>query len=177
VKWVVFLRAVNVGTTNRCRPADVAKQLAKYGLVNIGAVGTFVVRENVTESILRAAIADKLPFECEIIIVRARDVLNLAAKNPFSAQPSGAAVVRFVNILSKRLLKRPTLPMLYPAEGDWGVKIIDIQDRFVLGLYRRHMKAIGYLAKIEKQLGVPATNRNWNTIEKVVSILNSASSS
>jgi hypothetical protein len=33
------------------------------------------------------------------------------------------------------------------------------------------MKAIGYLGKIEKQLGVPATNRNWNTIEKVVKVL------
>jgi hypothetical protein len=34
------------------------------------------------------------------------------------------------------------------------------------------MKAISYLGKIEKQLGVPATTRNWNTIKKVVQILN-----
>jgi uncharacterized protein (DUF1697 family) len=33
------------------------------------------------------------------------------------------------------------------------------------------MKAIGYLGKIEKLLGVPATTRNWNTIQKVVQIL------
>jgi len=50
--WVVFLRAVNVGGTNRCQPAQIAKQLAKFGAVNIGAVGTFVVRENVSESTL-----------------------------------------------------------------------------------------------------------------------------
>ena len=43
--------------------------------------------------------------------------------------------------------------------------------RFVLGLYRRQMKAIGYLGKIEKLLGVPATTRSWNTIQKVVQIL------
>ena len=43
--WVVFLRAVNVGGANRCRPAELAKQLAKFGVVNIGAVGTFLVRE------------------------------------------------------------------------------------------------------------------------------------
>src|SRR5438132_6198938 len=65
---VVFLRAVNVGGTNRCQPALIAKQLAKFGIVNIGAVGTFVVRENVSESTLRAAIAKKLPFKCEIMI-------------------------------------------------------------------------------------------------------------
>jgi hypothetical protein len=33
------------------------------------------------------------------------------------------------------------------------------------------MKAIGYLGKIEKMLGVPATTRNWNTIEKASKIL------
>jgi uncharacterized protein (DUF1697 family) len=33
------------------------------------------------------------------------------------------------------------------------------------------MKAIGYLSKIEKLLGTPATTRNWNTIEKVAQVL------
>jgi hypothetical protein len=33
------------------------------------------------------------------------------------------------------------------------------------------MKAISYLGKIEKLLGVAATTRNWNTILKVVQIL------
>jgi uncharacterized protein (DUF1697 family) len=42
---VILLRAVNVGGANRCRPAELAKQLAKFGVVNIGAVGTFLVRE------------------------------------------------------------------------------------------------------------------------------------
>src|SRR5205085_6400876 len=63
---VVFLRAVNVGGTNRCRPAEIAKDLAGLGVVNIGAVGTFVVREDVSESELRAAIAKKLPFKCDM---------------------------------------------------------------------------------------------------------------
>jgi uncharacterized protein (DUF1697 family) len=43
--WVVFLRAVNVGGTNRCQPALIAKQLAKFDIVNIGAVGTFVCEQ------------------------------------------------------------------------------------------------------------------------------------
>jgi len=70
VASVVFLRAVNVGT-NTCRPALIAKQLGKFGVVNIGAAGTFVVRENVSESTLRAAIAKKLPFKGEIMRGRA----------------------------------------------------------------------------------------------------------
>jgi uncharacterized protein (DUF1697 family) len=168
---VVFLRAVNVGGANRCQPALIAKQLARFGIVNIGAVGTFVVRENVSESTLRAAIAKKLPFKCEIMICPARDVLRLASKDPFERQSSGPDITRFVNVLAKRLHTPPPLPLSLPSDDEWLLKIIAIQDRFVLGLYRRQMKAISYLGKIEKRLGVPVTTRNWNTIEKVVSIL------
>src|SRR5712691_9964629 len=189
MRWVVFLRAVNVGGTNRCQPALIAKQLAKFGVVNIGAVGTFVVREDVSESALRAAFARKLPFKCEIMICPARDISKLASRDPFSQQPSGPDITRFVSVLAKPLSggirsdlhqtsnikpqtsQLPPVPLSLPSDDDWLLKIIAIQDRFVLGLYRRQMKAISYLGKIEKRLGVPVTTRNWNTIEKVVKIL------
>lgn len=188
MRWVVFLRAVNVGRANLCRPALLAKQLSRFGVVNIGAVGTFVVRENVSESTLRNAIAKKLPFKCEIMICSARDVIELVSTDPFAEQPSGPDITRFVNVLSKPLtnvrstshqtsnLKHqpsefPALPICLPSPDDWLLKIIAITGRFVLGVYRRQMKAIGYLGKIEKLLGMPATTRNWNTIEKITKIL------
>jgi uncharacterized protein (DUF1697 family) len=174
MRWVVFLRAVNVGGANRCQPAAIAKQLAKFGVVNIGAVGTFVVREDVSESVLRAAIAKKLPFKCEIMICPARDIIKLSATDPFARQPSGPDIRRFVNVLHKRPRAIPALPLSLPSDDDWLLKIIAIQDRFVLGLYRRQMKAISYLGKIEKKFGVAATTRNWNTIQKVAQILNDA---
>ena len=168
---VVFLRAVNVGGKNRCQPALIAKQLAKFDVVNIGAVGTFVVRENVSESTLRAAFTRKLPFKCEIMICPARDIVRLTSKDPFSGQPSGPDITRFISVLAKKLRARPPLPLSLPSDDDWLLKIIAIQDRFVLGLYRRQMKAIGYLGKIEKRLGVPVTTRSWSTIERVVKVL------
>jgi len=171
---VVFLRAVNVGGANRCQPAQVAKQLGKFGVVNVGAVGTFVVRENVSESTLRNAIAKKLPFKCEIMICPARKIIKLASKDPFSDQPSGPTITRFVSVLAKRIRARPALPFSLPSDDDWLVKIIAIEDRFALGLYRRQMKGISYLGKIEKFLGVAATTRNWNTIQKIMQILNDA---
>jgi uncharacterized protein (DUF1697 family) len=169
--WVVFLRAVNVGGANLCRPAELTKQLKKFYVVNIGAVGTFVVRENVSESNLRAAIAKKLPFKCEIMIVSAKAVVDLVKRNPFARQPSGPDITRFVSVLHKRPQKPPPLPLCLPSDKDWLLKIVAIPNRFVLGIYRRQMKAIGYLGKIEKILGVPATTRSWNTIEKVIKVL------
>ena len=76
MRRVVFLRGVNVGKANRCQPAVIASQLSKLGVINIGAVGTFVVRKDVSESALRAAIAKKLPFKCEIMICPAREIIK-----------------------------------------------------------------------------------------------------
>ena len=171
MRSVVFLRAVNVGGTNRCQPAVIAEQLAKFDVVNIGAVGTFVVRTDVSESVLRNAFAKQLPFKCEIIICPARDIINLTANDPFAQQPSGENITRFVNVLAKRVHSSPSLPLCLPSDDNWLLKIIAIRNRFVLGLYRRDMKAISYLGKLEKLFGVPATNRNWNTIKKVANIL------
>jgi len=198
MRWVVFLRGVNVGKANRCQPAVIASQLSKLGVINIGAVGTFVVRENVSESALRAAIAKKLAFKCEIMICPGRDIIKLASTDPFAGHPSGPDITRFVNVLAKPLpnvhstshqtsnlksahgrIRRgerqtsefPSLPLYLPSPDDWLLKIIAIENKFVLGLYRRQMKAISYLGKVEKLLGVPATTRNWNTIQKVTKIL------
>lgn len=171
MRWAVFLRGVNVGRANRCQPALIARQLAKFGLVNIGAVGTFAVREDVSEPTLRAAIADQLPFDCEIMICPAREILTLARSDPFAAQSAGPEITRFVSVLHRPLRRRPALPLSWPTDNDWLTKVFAINGRFVLGVYRREMKAIGYLAKIEKELGVPGTVRNWNTIEKLAKTL------
>jgi len=173
VSAVVFLRAVNVGGANLCRPAVLAKQLAKFDVVNIGAVGTFVVRENVSESALRAAFAKKLPFKCEIMICPARDIIKLTSTDPFARQPLGPEITRFASVLHKRPRALPATPLAMPSDDGWLLKIVAIQNRFVLGIYRRQMNAIGYLGKIEKVLGTPVTTRNWNTIEKVAKILKS----
>ena len=174
MQWVVFLRAVNVGLANRCQPARIAKQLAKFGVVNIGAVGTFVVREEVTEPVFRAALARKLPFKCEIMICPAKSIVDLVREDPFSREPSGANITRFVMVLHKPLNSSHVTrhsSLCLPSDADWLLKVIAIQGRFVLGLYLRQMKALSYVGKLEKLLGVPATTRNWNTILKVVQIL------
>jgi uncharacterized protein (DUF1697 family) len=168
---VVFLRGVNVGTANRCRPAQIAIQLKKFDIVNIGAVGTFVVRENVDESTLRAAIAKKLRFECEIMIVPAKAIVDLASKDPFARQPSAPNITHFASVMHKPPDKRPPLPLCLPSQRDWLLKILKIEKQFVLGIYRRQMKAIGYLGRIEKILGAPATTRSWSTMEKVIEVL------
>src|SRR5437588_4974752 len=111
-----------------------------------------------------------LPFKCEIMICPAKEILALsgcrgdtdspwrASKDPFSQQPSGSNIVRFVSVLAKPLRGRnrsdlnrtsnikhqtsqlPPVPLSLPSDNDWLLKIIAIQERLVLALYRRQMK-------------------------------------
>ena len=168
---VVFLRAINVGKANRCQPALMAKELAKFGFVNIGAVGTFVVRENVSESVLRAAIARQLPFKCEIMICPANELLNLANENPFAGDRNDD-IDAHVSIMRERLAKIPKLPIYAPSKNKWEIKILEVVGTAVLSLRRRVKNGRLYPnAIVEKQFGVAATTRSWNTIEQVATIL------
>jgi len=170
---VVFLRGVNVGGHRTFRPSILARELSGYDVVNVGAAGTFVVRKPGSRAKFRTALLRKLPFEAEIVLCEGRDLLRLEMENPFGSQPSPADVVRFVSILSEAGGVRASLPVTFPPDGEWLVRVIASEGQFVFGVYRRHMKTIGYLGQIDKLYGVPATTRNWNTIIAIMRILKS----
>lgn len=168
---VVLLRGVNVGGHRTFRPTTLAGQLEHLGVVNIGAAGTFVVRQPVTRAQLRAELARRLPFETEVMICHGREILGLVAQNPFADEPVEPDIVRFVSVLAKRTRAAPALPMSIPPTGEWLMKILGRGDRFVFGVYRRQMKAIGHLGTLDRLFGVPVTTRNWNTITAIAGVL------
>jgi uncharacterized protein (DUF1697 family) len=168
---IVFLRGVNVGGHRTLRPSILARELSAYDVVNVGAAGTFVVRRPGSRTQFRAELLRKLPFEAKVVFCDGRDLIRLEMENPFRDEPSGPDLVRFVSILSKARPLRASMPITLPPDGEWLVRVIASKNRFVLGVYRRHMKTIGYLGQIDKLFGVPATTRNWNTILAIVRIL------
>lgn len=168
---IVFLRGVNVGGHRTFRPSILARELRRYDVVNVGAAGTFVVRKPGARAKLRAELLRKLPFEAEVVLCDGRDLIRLETDNPFGSEPSRPELVRFVSILSKAGRVPASLPITLPPGGAWFVRLLASKNRFVFGVYRRHMKTIGYLGQIDKLFGVPATTRNWNTIVAIVRIL------
>ena len=140
-------------------------------MVNVGAAGTFVVRKPGSRTKFRTALLRKLPFEAEVVLCDGRDLMRLETENPFGAEPSPPDVVRFVSILSKAGGVRASLPVTFPSDGEWLVRVMASDRQFVFGMYRRHMKTIGYLGQIDKLFGAPATTRSWNTILSVLRIL------
>ena len=168
---VVLLRGVNVGGHRTFRPTALAEQLKHFDAVNIGAAGTFVIRRPVTQAQLRAEVARRLPFDAEIMICNGSEIVRLISQDHFADQPVRPDIVRFVSVLSKRPRSAPPMPMTFPSSGKWLLKILAMDNRFVFGVYRRHMKAIGYLGTLDRIFGVPATTRNWNTITAIGRVL------
>ena len=166
---IVFLRGVNVGGHRTFRPSALARALSRFDVVNVGAAGTFVVRKPGSRARFHAALLKKLPFDAEVMFCDGRDLLRLETTNPFRNEPSRPDLVRFVSILSKGGLA--SLPTALPPDGEWFVRIIGSTKRFVFGVYRRHMKTIGYLGQLDRLYGGRATTRNWNTIVAIVRIL------
>lgn len=169
---VVLLKGVNVGGHRTFRPTALAEQLKHLDVVSIGAAGTFVIRQPVARAQLRAELARRLPFAAEIMICGGREIVWLMSHEPFADQPARPDIVRFVSVLSQRPRSAPSLPISLPSSGKWLLKILARDNRFVFGVYRRHMKVIGYLGTFHRLFGVPATTRNWNTITAIAKVLN-----
>lgn len=175
VALVVLLRGVNVGGHRTFRPTTLVEQLKHLDAVNIGAAGTFVIRRPVTQARLRAELARGLPFDAEIMICQGREIVRLMSQNHFADLPEQPDIVRFVSVLAKRPQSAPSTPMSFPSSGKWLLKILARDNRFVLGVYRRHMKVISYLGTFDRLFGVSVTTRNWNTITAIARVLGTAS--
>jgi uncharacterized protein (DUF1697 family) len=171
VALVVLLRGVNVGGHRIFRPTTLTQQLKHLDAVNIGAAGTFVIRQPIARAQLRAELTSMLPFHTEMIICQGREIVRLMSHNHFADQPMRADIVRFVSVLSQRPRSAPSMPLKFPSSGTWLLKILARDNRFVFGLYRRHMKAIGYLGTFDSLFGVPVTTRNWNTMTAIARVL------
>ena|SRR5579859_6122521 len=174
---VVFLKGVNVGGNKTFRPSVLASDMAKLGVVNIGAAGTFVVWKAMSRATLRREFQRRLPFETDVMICSSNDILDLASAEPFIGEPSDPGIVRFVSVLPKPSRVQPALPLNLPAGEDWLVQLVAIRGRFAFGLYRRAMQTIGLLGRIEKHLGGSVTTRNWNTFARLFEILGTSSRS
>jgi uncharacterized protein (DUF1697 family) len=169
---VVFLRGVNVGGSRCFQPSALARELAHLGAENIGAAGTFVIRERLSEAALRSEFTRRLPFTTELMICRSGELTKLAATNPFATAASSPDLRRFLSVLARRPGELPPLPFSYPPGRDWQVRIIGASGRLAWAWWRRQGRSlVDPNGVIEKYLGIRATTRNWNTVLRLCEIL------
>ena len=171
---IVFLRGINVGGYRNVRPTMLAKELGAYDVVNVGAAGTFVVRNPGSRAKFLSELRRKLPIEAVIACCDGSDLVALEKECPFKDEPARPDIVHFVSVLSKAARRKPSVHAI-PEVGEWFVRILGLRGRLAFGVYRRHMKTIGHLGRIDQIFGAPATTRSWSTVCSVLRILKSHS--
>jgi uncharacterized protein (DUF1697 family) len=161
---VVFLRGINVGGHRSFRPRALADRLRRYDVVNVGAAGTFIVRQPIAQTALRAELRRLLPFDAHVMICSGAELLRATSRDPFDGERARPDVIPFMSVLARRPRAAPPVPLRLPAAGRWCVRVLASEGRFVFGLHRREMRAIGFLGQLDDLFGAPATTRSWSTI-------------
>lgn len=173
---IVLLRGVNVGGHKAFKPSQLVAALKGLDVVNIGAAGTLIVKRARGEQALRKAILAALPFEAEMMICPAEELLALADGDPFGPRALAEGVKAYLTVLAEPPQSVPRFPLDRPAARDWEVRVLSIRGRYALSLCRTLGSRLGLYPNevVEREWGVHATTRGWPTILSICEKLRSA---
>lgn len=168
---LVFVRGLNVGGHRTLRPTALARELAAYDVVSVGAAGTFVVRRPGRRGRFLADLRRRLPAESVVAWCDSDALAALADENPFANQRPHPGLVPFVSVLATTPQWQVSLPLSIPTRRGWFVRVLGSRNQLVFGVYRRHMKTIGHLDRLDLLFGAPATTRGWRTMLSVLRVV------
>lgn len=169
MKYVAFLRAINVGGHAIIKMADLKKMFESAGLEN---VQTYIQSGNVifeadqdAESLVKQIerqLEKAAEYKIEVFVRTMREVQAIAEKSPF--KPEGDETV-FVSFLHKKPGKKSQQTVLaFRSEAD----DFAFRGRELYSLRRDRETSIFSGNLIEKTLKVSATTRSLSTIRKIV---------
>jgi uncharacterized protein (DUF1697 family) len=172
--YVAFLRAINVAGHATVRMTDLRDVFAAAGCQG---VRTYIQSGNVLFDAPKGTAAavfervlcrlrELLGHEPGIMFRTAREIEQLVASDPFQGYRAEPDVKLYVAFLSQKAPTTPRFPWHLPAES---LEAIGMKGREVFVVSRRKKNGFyGFPNNfIEKELGVSATSRNWNTLTKL----------
>jgi uncharacterized protein (DUF1697 family) len=159
--WVALLRAVNLGRTNKVPMAKLRDALADAGYADVRtliASGNVVFRADrkPSRAQLEQLIADEFGVTTTAILRSGAQIRRLAAAKPFARD----AHVAF-------LARKPRSTTALEGLDPFALVGADLVVHAPNGYASVQLSG----AVIEKALGIPATVRNWNTVEKLAALV------
>lgn len=169
--WIALLRGINVGGKN---PLPMKSLVALLDEIGCSQIKTYILSGNV---VFQAAGRSSLPlsericdgiesrhgFRPELLMLKVKEFETAIAANPF---PNAASDPKSRHLFFLAAVpKKPDLAALENLRAE--------SEQFELGqqvFYLHAPQGIGrskLVAKVEKLLGVPATGRNWRTVQKI----------
>jgi len=175
IRYVAFLRAINVGGQKLIKMTELARIFTAVGFRN---VRTYIQSGNVIfdaasahpEALRRKiekTLQQALGYEVTVILRSLAEIEALVRRDPFKKIKTGAEAMLFVVFLSAEPQRKPKLPLVSKTEN---LECFAVKDRaaFIVS----HLKKNGWFGFpnkfVEKELGVLGTTRNWSTVNKIL---------
>jgi uncharacterized protein (DUF1697 family) len=163
--WVALLRAINLGSRNKVPMAELRRVFEKAGCES---VRTYIQSGNVVfehdkpdRAALEAAVSKAFGVQSVIVLRSAKQVRSLLSAHPFGTDTSKTHVA-FLSEKPGRAAWR-SLAELDIAPDQFKTSGADVVLHYPKGFSGAKLTA----ARLEKQLGVPTTVRNWRTVERL----------
>jgi uncharacterized protein (DUF1697 family) len=165
MRWVVLLRAVNLGSRNKVPMAKLRSVLEEEGY---GDVRTYIASGNVlldgpqsgaaVARELERIVADEFGVDTTVIVRKPAELAALVSDHPFGRDTSRSHVVFLAKRPSAKAAERLADEDHSPDRGALAGKNVYVQ--YGAGVQNAHLSA----ARLERLLGVAATHRNWRTV-------------
>ncbi len=170
MKYVAFLRAINVGGNAIIKMADLKRMFESTGLTN---VQTYIQSGNVIfeseeedAGILEKQIESQLEgaagYRIICFVRTMRELQSIVNRSPFTPKDNETAYVTFLNQKPDPKNQQALLALRNEAD-DFAIK-----GHEVYHLRRDREKSVLLKTSIEKILKLPATTRNLTTLGKIV---------
>ncbi len=165
MRWVVLLRAVNLGARNKVPMARLRTLLEAAGY---GNVRTYIASGNVildgpksgaaVARELEQIVAGEFGVDTTAIVRRPAELTALVSDHPFGRVTSRSHVVFLADRPTAKAAERLTTTDHSPDRGALAGK--DMYVQYGAGVQNARLSA----ARLERMLGVAATHRNWRTV-------------
>ncbi len=176
IKYVAFLRGINVGGKKLIKMEDLRRVVESLGLRN---VSTFIQSGNVifeASATDRSALTKKIEkkllaafgHDVTVVLQTIDELKDILKRNPFKKIKPGADVMMFVAFLAAEPNKAK-LP-LHSVTENLDVLAIRHRAAFILCLRKKNGMFSFPNNFFEKEFGVAATTRNWNTVNRIVAL-------
>jgi uncharacterized protein (DUF1697 family) len=173
MKYVAFLRAINVGGHAIIKMTDLKQMFESAGLQNVQTYiqsGNVIFESGEDEEALTKRIERQLEkaaeYKIHVFVRTMQEVQSIAEKAPFTPQADEIAYVTFLGKKPDRKSQQALLSFKSEAD-DFAFK-----GRELFNLRRDREKSIFSGNFVEKILKMPSTTRNLNTISKIVAKYN-----
>jgi len=179
IRYVAFLRAINVAGQRLIKMEALARIFASIGFHNVRTYiqcGNVIFDHAAGNSVrlrkkIERTLQDVLGYEVTVILRPLAEIKAIVERNPFRKIKADDDVMLCVVFLCAEPPSKPELPLISATEK---LEVFEVRDRAAFIVARR--KKSGWFGFpnnfVEKELGVLATTRQVTTLRKIVDFAN-----